>query len=79
MINIPAKIRKRYSIKEGSKIIFVENEDGRLELIPVPKLMDLFGAGYEQRRELLSGINELESEHRREARHDLNNKKKHSN
>jgi AbrB family looped-hinge helix DNA binding protein len=67
MINIPAKIRKKYSITEGTKIVFVENDDGRLELIPVPPLSELFGAGRDKRKALLEGIRELEREHRREA------------
>ena len=67
MVNIPAKIRKKYSIKAGTKIVFVENERGTLELIPVPPLLDLFGAGREKREALLEGIRELEREHRREA------------
>jgi AbrB family looped-hinge helix DNA binding protein len=67
MVNIPAKIRKKYSIREGTKIVFVENDDGRLELIPVPPLSKLFGAGRDKRKALLEGIRELEHEHRREA------------
>lgn len=74
MVNIPAKIRKKYSIKEGTKILFVENENGGIELIPVPPLSELFGAGREKKEALLEGIRELEREHRREA--DLNRKKR---
>ena len=40
MVNIPAKIRKKYSIKEGTKIVFIENEEGRLEMLPVPRLSE---------------------------------------
>jgi AbrB family looped-hinge helix DNA binding protein len=67
MVNIPAKIRKRYSIKEGTKIIFVENEDGALELIPVPRLSELFGVDREHRDVLIAGIKELHGERRRDA------------
>jgi len=68
MINIPVKLRKKYSIKEGTKIMFVENEEtGRIEMIPIPPLSELFGAGRERRRDLLAGIRELENERRREA------------
>ncbi len=68
MINIPVKLRKKYSIKEGTKIMFVENEEtGRIEMIPIPRLSELFGAGRERRRDLLAGIRELENERRREA------------
>lgn len=67
MVNIPANIRKKYSIKEGMKIVFVGSENGKLELIPVPPLSELFGAAREKREALLEGIRELEREHRREA------------
>lgn len=36
VVHIPAKIRKKYSIKKGTKIVFVENERGVIEMIPVP-------------------------------------------
>jgi len=68
LVNIPVRIRKKYSIKEGTKIVFVENEEtGRIEMIPVPRLSELFGAGREKRDDLIAGIKELENEHRREA------------
>ena len=67
MINIPAKIRKKYSIKEGTKIVFIENEKGRLEMIPVPPLSELFGAAREHKNVLLAAVRELEIEHRNEA------------
>jgi AbrB family looped-hinge helix DNA binding protein len=67
MVNIPAKIRKKYSIKEGTKIVFIENENGTLQLIPVPPLSELFGVDREHKDTLIAGIKELEAEHRREA------------
>lgn len=70
MVNIPAKIRKKYSIKQGTKIVFVENETGRLEMIPVPPLSGLFGVDREHKDILLAAVTELENEHRNEALHD---------
>ena len=67
MVNIPAKIRKKYSIREGMKVVFVENEDGRLEIIPVPPLSQLFGVDRKSKDALVQGLKELEKEHRREA------------
>ncbi len=66
MVNIPAKIRKKFSIKEGTKIVFIESENGTLQLIPVPPLSELFGVAREHKNILIAGIRELESEHRRE-------------
>jgi len=42
MITLPADIRRRYSIKKGSKVKFMEEEKGIL-VVPVPRLEDLFG------------------------------------
>jgi AbrB family looped-hinge helix DNA binding protein len=70
MVNIPAKIRKKYSIKEGSKLVFVENENGSLEVIPVPRLSDLFGIDRDKKDILITSIKELHKERRREATND---------
>jgi AbrB family looped-hinge helix DNA binding protein len=67
MVTIPAKIRKKFSIKEGTKIVFIERENGTLQLIPVPPLSELFGVAREHKDILIAGIRELESEHRREV------------
>ena len=67
MVNIPAKIRQKYGLKQGTKVVFVESEGG-ITLIPVPSISDLFGADRDQREILVKGIQELEKEHRREAR-----------
>ena len=67
MINIPAKIRHRYGLKEGAKIIFLESEAG-ITLIPVPSISALFGIDKKNKDILLKSVRELEEEHRREAR-----------
>ena len=74
MINIPVRIRRKYGITEGTKVVFIEGGNGRLELIPVPPLSKLFGVDRENKEILLAAIRELESEHRREAA--LDNKKR---
>lgn len=66
MINIPASIRKKYGIKEGDKVAFVETNQG-LTLVRVPPLNELFGSGRVHKDRLIRAIRELESEHRREA------------
>ncbi|MEM2975002.1 MAG: AbrB/MazE/SpoVT family DNA-binding domain-containing protein [Candidatus Bathyarchaeia archaeon] len=42
MITLPADIRRKYSIRKGSKVKFLEEEKGIL-IIPIPRLEDLFG------------------------------------
>ena len=66
MINIPASIRKKYGIKEGDKVVFLETDHG-LVLIRVPPLNELFGGGRANKDKLIRAIRELEVEHRREA------------
>lgn len=66
MVNIPASIRKKYGIKEGDKIAFVETESG-LTLVRIPPLTEILGSGRKDRDKLIRVIRELEVEHRREA------------
>jgi AbrB family looped-hinge helix DNA binding protein len=66
MINIPASIRKKYGIKEGDKVVFLETSQG-LMLLRVPPLKELFGSGSAHKDELIQSVRELEAEHRREA------------
>jgi AbrB family looped-hinge helix DNA binding protein len=42
MITLPVDIRRKYSIKRGSKVKLMEVEKGIL-IVPIPKLEDLFG------------------------------------
>jgi len=65
MINIPASIRKKYGIKEGDKVVFLETRKGFV-LIRVPPLKELFGSGRNRRDELIRAVKELEAEHRQE-------------
>lgn len=67
MINIPARIRRKYGLQEGSKVVFVDSESG-IRLVPVPSLSQLFGIDKKKHNALLEGIRELELEHRREAK-----------
>lgn len=66
MVNIPASIRRKYGIKEGDKVAFVETSAG-LTLVRIPPLREIFGSGAKDKDKLLQAIRELESEHRREA------------
>ncbi|MGC8998956.1 MAG: AbrB/MazE/SpoVT family DNA-binding domain-containing protein [Candidatus Bathyarchaeia archaeon] len=42
MITLPAELRRKHSIKKGSKVKFIETERGIL-IVPIPSLEDLFG------------------------------------
>ncbi len=66
MVNIPAYIRKKYGIKEGDKLAFVETGEG-LVLVRIPPLTEILGSGKKDREKLIRAIRELETEHRQEA------------
>jgi len=65
-VTIPAKIMRKYGIREGMKVKFIETEAGAL-IIPIPKLEDLHGLDRKQASKIIEGIRELEAEHREEA------------
>ena len=67
MVSIPAKIREKYGIREGSKVEFVESDEGVL-LVPVKSLSELRGAFKAHEKLIREGIREQEREHRKEAR-----------
>ncbi len=63
MITIPAQVRARLGIREGSKVEFVETEEGVL-LVPLKTLKELRGVFKAHDREMRQAIRELEREHR---------------
>ena len=67
MVTIPAKFRAKYGIREGSKVEFVEAEDG-IHMIPLKSLRELRGAFKGHEKEMSEAFRELEREHREEAR-----------
>ena len=66
MVTIPAKIRKKYGIKDGDKVEFVDSNGGIL-LIPLKSLEELRGVDLKHRKLVVQGIKELERERRRDA------------
>jgi len=67
MVTIPSEIRKKYKIKEGMKVKFVETETGVL-IIPIPELEELCGIDRQHADLIIQAIKELEREHREEAK-----------
>lgn len=47
MVTIPSRVRRKYDLRQGSKVEFVEIEEG-LFLVPVETLRELRGAGREK-------------------------------
>lgn len=67
MVTIPVRIMEKYGLEQGSKLEFVETEEGLL-LVPVRTLKELRGAFKSHEKAVREGIRELEREHREEAR-----------
>ena len=67
METIPSRVRRKYDLRQGSKVEFVEIEDG-LFLVPVKTLRELRGAAKEKSNLLIEGVRELDAEHREEAK-----------
>jgi AbrB family looped-hinge helix DNA binding protein len=67
MVTIPSSIRRKYGIKQGDKVQFVE-ADGAVMMIPVKSLSEMHGMDRIHANALLEGIRELNREHRKEAR-----------
>jgi AbrB family looped-hinge helix DNA binding protein len=67
MVNIPARIRRKYGFHKGTKVLFVEQE-GSVLMIPLLSLREMRGLGRDHAEQIIEGIRELEAEHREEAR-----------
>ncbi len=66
MVTIPARIRGKYGIEEGSKVEFVKSEQG-LFLVPLKTLRELRGSLKDFEGPIRQGVRELVREHREEA------------
>jgi AbrB family looped-hinge helix DNA binding protein len=67
MITIPAKIMRKYGLKQGDHVNFVESE-GCVVLVPKKRLIDYYGVDEAHADEIKQWIKGLDEEHRREAR-----------
>jgi len=65
-VTIPAEIREKYKLRKGSRVEFVETDEGVL-LVPVIPLENLFGADKNAKETVHQIIRELQEERRKEA------------
>jgi AbrB family looped-hinge helix DNA binding protein len=65
---IPVEIRKKHNLKEGSKVKFIETENGAL-IMPVLSLADLRGIDKKRKEIVYKMIRKLQAERRQEALH----------
>lgn len=60
-VTIPAHIRAKYGLRKGSKVKFVETEEGIL-LIPIIPLEELFGVDRDKKNVVCEIIKEIQEE-----------------
>jgi AbrB family looped-hinge helix DNA binding protein len=65
-VTIPAEIRRKYGLKKGSRVKFIETDEGIL-LVPIIPLEDLFGVDRDAKETVYRMVRELQEERRREA------------
>ena len=65
-VTIPAKIREKYKLRKGSRVKFIETDEGIL-LVPTIPLENLFGADRDRKETAYQMIKELQEERRKEA------------
>lgn len=65
-VTIPADIRKKYNLRKGSRVEFIETDEGVL-LVPAIPLEELFGVDKDVKEKVYQIIKELQEERRKEA------------
>lgn len=68
-VTIPADIRRKYGIRKGSMVEFIETPEGIL-IIPIPRFEELFGVDREYRDRILQMVRDIEKDRREEAAHE---------
>ena len=68
-VTIPAEIRRKYKLRKGSKVKFIDTERGTL-IVPVLSLADLRGVDKDRKDLVHKMIKELQAERRQEALRD---------
>jgi AbrB family looped-hinge helix DNA binding protein len=65
-VTIPAKIRRKYRLRKGTRVEFIETGEGVM-IVPVLPLKDLFGSDRDSKEVVYRMIREIEDERRREG------------
>ena len=68
-VTIPVEIRRKHHMKKGSKVRFIETEQGAL-IVPVLTMEDLRGADKDRKELVYKMIKELQAERKEEASRD---------
>ena len=66
-VTIPVEIRRKFNLKKGSKVRFIETGSGSRSIVPVLTLADLRGIDKDRKEIVYKMIKELQAERRKEA------------
>lgn len=65
-VSIPSRIRKKYDLRKGAKVEFIDTEEGIL-IVPIIPIEDLFGVDKSRKKLVYEMVREIHDERRREA------------
>ena len=65
-VTIPAEIRRKYRLRKGTRVEFIETGEGVM-IVPVIPLKDLFGSDRDSKELVYKMIRDIEDERRREG------------
>jgi len=68
-VSIPSDIRNKYGLRKGSKVEFIDTEEG-IVIVPVVPIQTLFGADKSRKKLVRDMVREIHAERRREASED---------
>lgn len=65
-VTIPAEVRSKYDLKKGSKVKFVETDEGVL-IVPIVPIEELFGVDSDKKEMVRQMIKEIQEERKKET------------
>ena len=68
-VSIPSDIRNKYGLRKGSKVEFIDTEEG-IVIVPVVPIQTLFGVDKSRKKLVRDMVREIHEERRREASED---------
>ena len=68
-VSIPSEIRNKYGLRKGSKVEFIDTDEG-IVIVPLLPLRALFGVDKSRKKLVREIVREIHDERRREASKD---------
>ena len=68
-VSIPSEIRNKYGLRKGTKVEFIDTEEG-IVIVPLVPIRTLFGVDKSRKKLIREIVHEIHEERRREASED---------